>query len=222
MKEQRRAVISGGLGFLGSAMVRALAERQFLCAVLYHSATPKSAEDFARTLPGKGHTAWRVDFSEPEIVSASMKTIAEAVGPYDVLVHTAEPRLVRKQLLDTTLHEFKHRLDAGVLGAFEFLRSGARNMPNGGDIVAVTTEGVLSGAMPKKMGAYMPAKFALHGVLEVFRTELASKGIRVHEIAPGFLPGGLNSDLPSAFLSAQSKTGDTPEAIANRIISLLP
>jgi NAD(P)-dependent dehydrogenase (short-subunit alcohol dehydrogenase family) len=59
------------------------------------------------------------------------------------------------------------------------------------------------------LGAYIPAKYAVQGMLVMLREELSPQGVRVYSVAPGFMHGGMNSDVPMAFAEMIREKSDT-------------
>lgn len=207
------AVISGASGFLGAAVAKQLSADGFDLALLYHT----------MPLTEPGHKNYQCDFSDADAISKTVEQIHKDFGKIDLVVHAAEPKVLRKGLLELTPAEFESKLTPSVLGAFTFLTSIGRIMKaqKSGTIIGVTSEAIEDSEPTKKMGAYIPSKFALHGILRELRGELALFGVSVHEVVPGFMAGGLNSDLPkAAYQIAERIQGplQTPEDIA-RIIS---
>jgi NAD(P)-dependent dehydrogenase (short-subunit alcohol dehydrogenase family) len=132
---------------------------------------------------------------------------------------------VRKKLIDTDSEDFEAQFGAGVRGGFAFFQTLGRIMRShqSGGLVGITSEAV-DQDYPGAMGAYVPAKYAMRGMLRTLKAELEPFGVRVHEVAPPFLPVGMNRDLPSRpFELMEEKKGPlpTPAQVAESVSALL-
>lgn len=208
------AVISGSAGYIGQAIASKLEADGFELALLYHHTKPANA--------GK---AYQCDFSSPIEITETIEKIEKEHGRIDVAIHAAEPKISRVRLADMAPEQFESLTRASILGAFTFLKECARVMKEqkSGILIGITSEAIDGDTAIQKMGSYVPGKYALHGILRELRGELKPWNIQVHEVRPGFLPGGLNDDLPqAAFEIAEKKWGplETPEDIAEKISAL--
>ena len=78
---KKRALVLGGTGTVGSAVLRELARRGIPAAFAYHR-----AEDKARVLAAEyGHTAFRVDLADADATRAAL----DAQDTPDVVIHCA-------------------------------------------------------------------------------------------------------------------------------------
>lgn len=209
------AVISGSAGFLGQSIASKLASEGFELALLYHHTEPQG-----------NHKKYQCDFSHPEEIRNTIQKVEADFGQIDLALHAAEPKISRIRLADMTPEEFETLTRPSILGAFTYLRECAAVMKKqkSGTLIGITSEAINEDEVTQKMGSYVPAKFALHGILREFREELKPWNIAVHEIRPGFMAGGLNNDLPkAAFEIAEKNWGplETPRSIAEKIASLL-
>src|SRR3989344_1208165 len=189
------AIISGGSGLVGSAIAHKLAEDGYAVALLCHKAVGK-AETIIRNLPGKNHAAFACDITKEEETRTILEDIAR-VGVIKVCVHSAASPLERKRVLDLSLESFRMEFDVNVFGGFNLFQTAVPYMDKeGGILMGITTAALESSHAVGKMGGYIPAKSALRGLLAVLAKELSLSNIRVFAVAPGFIPGGINADLP--------------------------
>ena len=68
---------------------------------------------------------------------------------------------------------------------------------------------------------YCASKFGLRGFTEALRRELADTGIRVFYLAPRATATSLNSDAVTALNNALGNKTDSPEQVANELVSLV-
>lgn len=190
------AVISGGAGYIGGAIAKKLAKEGFKIAVLYHHT---AGDLFLSSKTNSGQRAYQCDLRQEKAVAETINKIVEDHGgAIDVCVHAAETKIRRALLKDLSSAEYKEQFAVGVFGGFNLFSAVARHMKPGSVIIGITSVYTASPAYAPKIGAYIPAKCALHGLLRVLSKELAAENIRVCAVAPSFLPAGMNSDLPPA------------------------
>lgn len=202
------AVITGGSGFVGSAIVRSLLQKGWKVAALSRRGTgPKGAELYA------------CDVTDAKEVDAAIRKIVSEHGTIDACIHAAAPALSRVPILSTTTASFDETVEAALHGAFYLARSAVPHMPRGSVFIGVTSDVAEHGGALKGMGAYVPAKYAFRGFLRALYSELEQKGIRVNAVAPGFLAGGLNDDLPAAVLDFVKKK--EPNASAGSVADIV-
>jgi len=223
---KKTAVISGGSGYVGSAIARQLSADGFKVALLYFGAVESDVEKIIASLNGQGHKAYRCDIRDETEVNNAIKKIAEDFGEIDACIHAAESKINRSFLRELSGSQFRRQFEAGVFGGFNFMKACASYMKkSGGVIIGITSSSAKSGSVYGKMGAYVTAKYALSGLLRALAKELASDNIWVHEVAPGFLRGGLNKDLPAEISEFLSKKNDSgyPSSVENvaKMVALL-
>jgi len=156
------AVVTGGSGGIGSAVVRKLGE---------------SGWDVVSLSRRDG-----CDVSdEAQVVKAfsRLKTL-------DALVHCAAV-LIKRPFTDMSAEDWDVQLDSGLRGAFLCSREAFRLMRNrGGSIVMVSSlSGVFGAEKFPGMAAYVAAKSGLAGLTEALAVEGRGAGIRVNAISPG-------------------------------------
>ncbi|OGM05533.1 hypothetical protein A2124_00590 [Candidatus Woesebacteria bacterium GWB1_37_5] len=115
---------------------------------------------------------------------------------------------------------FAATVDTTLTGAFLLATEAVPYMTSGSVFIGITTQAIEPGASHSLLGAYVVAKQALRSLLRLLSIELRPKGIRVYAVAPGFLPGGLNRDMPHAVLDLLKSKQDaeaSPEYVAKLI-----
>jgi len=167
------------------------------------------------------------DITDDEQVRREFAMIQGEHGGITACIHAAAPRLVRKPLLELASEEFVGQLEVAAKGAFNVFKNAVPLLRDNGALIGITTAALRPGRL-ERVGSYIPAKYALRGVLRVLSQELSPKA-RVYAIAPGFLPGGLNGDLPSEvreFLSSKlaptEALGDIARLAQELIEGLIP
>jgi NAD(P)-dependent dehydrogenase (short-subunit alcohol dehydrogenase family) len=155
------AVVTGGSGGLGRAIVAALQERGY------------DVRDWSRTTG--------VDAADEDQVAAA----AAGLGRWDVLVNNAA-LLVPRLVTEMTLAEWEATIGAGLRSAFVCSRAAFRQMRAGGTIVNVSSLSGWAGAEKfPRMAAYVAAKSGLAGLTEALAVEGRELGLRVNAVSPG-------------------------------------
>jgi short-subunit dehydrogenase len=176
----RTALVTGATGGLGQAIATALADRG---ATLILSARKREAlEEAAAKLPGEGHRVLPCDLAEP----GAAERLAGEAGDVDVLVANAGlpaagwlPDFTPEQVT----RALRVNLEAPMLMARALFPAMVER--GSGHLVFVSS---LSGKAASPLSSiYNATKFGLRGFALGLRTDLASKGVGVSLVSPGFI-----------------------------------
>jgi 3-oxoacyl-[acyl-carrier protein] reductase len=196
MLQDKVAVITGGSGAVGRAIVRILAREG--CRVAY---TYKSGAERARQLQdelvaaGAQVGAWPLDVLDGKAAAALAETIERQFGPIDILVNNAG----LAQILPFAMIEerdWDEMMDVNVKGMFLVTKAFARGMirRKRGSIVNV---GSLAGVRMLEVPVhYATAKSAVVGFTLSLARELGRYKVRVNAVVPGMLTGGVSVNVP--------------------------
>lgn len=217
------AVISGGMGSVGRAVVTTLAQEGYRVVVLYRNSKKEDISAVRRSLPGE-HLFIRCDVRNVEDMRRMVDDIMSSIGQIDVAVHAAADPIVREKILTMDNQVFRSQFEAGFFGAFNFLQSVAQIMKRqkSGRLIAITSSVIESPTTPARTGAYTVAKIALRGLLRELHRELSPSGILVFAVAPGLMRTGLNSDLPEKFFEIAEEHSDsmTAEEVGRAVVNV--
>jgi 3-oxoacyl-[acyl-carrier protein] reductase len=196
------SIVTGGMGGIGQAIIRNLAEKGHRVCVLYYTSPNTEVETFMSTLPFDGHLALLCDITKPSEVEAAIAEVYKELDGLDNLIHAAVAPLIRKKVLKIESAEFRAQFEVTLFGGFNFFRAAIPYLQKqkNGNLVGITTEALEPGVPQSTMAGYVVAKHALRGLLRELAAELTPLGIRVNAVAPGFVPTGLHSDLPERAL----------------------
>jgi 3-oxoacyl-[acyl-carrier protein] reductase len=188
------ALVTGAAQGIGRAISRLLAREGAdlaLCDI-----NLAGAQDVARELSHEGGRclALQVDVSSPSEVKASAERVLGEWDRIEILINNAgitkDGLLVRMKDEDWDLV-----LDVNLKGAFYFTREALRPMmkQRWGRIINV---GSVVGAMGNVGQAnYVASKAGLIGLTKATAREVASRGITVNAIAPGFIETDMTQRL---------------------------
>jgi len=98
-----------------------------------------------------------------------------------------------------------------IVGAFNVLREAARNVEDGGSIIALTTSLVRHAA--PGIGPYSATKGAVECLVRSLAKEVAPRGVRVNAVAPG----PVDTDLFRAGKSAEAIQRSAAMSPFNRV-----
>ena len=205
-KLTRAAIVTGGSRGIGRAVCVALAKQGCNVVVNYcHGAEP--AEQTAALCRAEGVQAVTVqaDVSTAEGCKALFDAAAEAFGRVDVLVNNAG--ITRDNLiLRLTEQDFDAVLDTNLKSAFLCCKEAARRMVRQryGRIVNLSSVVALRGNAGQTN--YAASKAGLIGMTKSLAKELASRGVTVNAVAPGFIDTDMTAVLPEAAKEALLKT----------------
>lgn len=191
------ALVTGG----GSGLCRAIAWG-FAChgadvAIVDRDAAAAEASALAIGRgSGRQTTAFAADVADEASVAAAVAATEARFGKIDVLLNGAGHN-IRKPMVQFSQAEFDSLLHVHVRGTFLLCRAVAPGMQRrgGGTIVNIASVSALVG-MPE-IAAYSAAKGAILQLTRAFALEVASAGIRVNAIAPGFVDTPLTRQRPA-------------------------
>jgi 3-oxoacyl-[acyl-carrier protein] reductase len=189
------ALVTGGSRGIGLAIARSLAEAGARVAVVARDAA--RAQSAADSLPGEGHRGFACDVADSESVATLVKGVEEALGTPDVLVNNAG--VTRDNLLMRIKDEdWDQVVDTNLKGAFNTIRALSRGMmkKKGGRVINITSVVGITGN--KGQANYAASKAGLIGLTKSVAKELASRGILVNAIAPGYIETDMTAELPEA------------------------
>lgn len=179
------AVVTGASSGIGAATVRLLREHGWRVV-----GVARRADRLAALAAETGCEPFVADLTDQAAVDALRAHIATA-GPVHALVAAAGGAIGTDPVVSAKADDWMRMFDMNVLSAqrviaalMPALRAGARER-GVADILAITsTAGQIS---YESGGGYNAAKFALRGMMNALRLELAGEPIRVMQIAPGMV-----------------------------------
>lgn len=179
----KTAIITGASRGIGRDIALRLAADGFKVAVGYGNNEAKAQEVVQAILAGGGQAiAVQADVSQPEDVQRLFASSREAFGPIGAVVHSAGLMTLAPVDPDST-QTFDKVIQTNLRGSFIVLSQAARELKNGGRIVALSSS-VIAKSFPL-YGPYIAAKAGVEGLVRVLANELRGRSITVNAVAPG-------------------------------------
>lgn len=214
----KNALITGASGGIGGAIATALHAAGATVALSGTREAPLQA--LAETLQSRAHVC-PCNLSDSAAVEALPKTAAEAMGSVDILVNNAG--ITRDNLfMRMSDDEWSSVLDVNLTATMRLCRGVLRGMMRArwGRIVNISS--IVGATGNPGQGNYAASKAGMIGMSKSLAYEVASRGITVNAIAPGFIETAmtdkLNEDQKSGILgqipAARMGTSDEIAAAA--------
>ena len=193
--EQPIVLVTGGNKGIGRATVERLASDG--AKVILTSRSLERASEVAESVSGgNGFSVipMQLDQSDPESVSDLMRLIFSKFGKIDGLVLNAGIHTASRigMISEDALENLWQTNAAGVL---RLIQSGIKLLRKGSNPSIVIMGSVMSSSGVIGQSAYAMSKAAISGLLVPASRELASLGIRVNMIAPGYVDTEMVNDL---------------------------
>lgn len=190
------ALVTGASRGIGRAIAIHLAEAGADVVVNY-AGSEQAAEEVVRHIQSLGRKAMKVraDVGNAAEADELIKQTLEAFGKIDILVNNAG--ITRDNLIMRMKEEeFDQVIHTNLKGVFNCLKAATRPMMKQryGRIVNISSVvGVLGNA---GQANYVAAKAGVIGLTKSAARELASRGITVNAVAPGFIVTDMTDQLP--------------------------
>lgn len=189
------AIVTGGSRGIGRAVSIALADAGADVAVVY-AGNRQGAEETVAEIEKRGRRGMMVqaDVSQADQVDSAVKQVLDAFGRIDILVNNAG--ITRDNLVLRMKEEDWDRvIDTNLKGTFLFSKAVIRTMmkQRSGRIINIGSVVGVSGNPGQ--ANYVAAKAGVIGMTKSMARELASRGITVNAIAPGFIETDMTAVL---------------------------
>ena len=221
---KRVALVTGGSGGIGAAVVDRLVRDGFAVAI-HHAGNRETAVALAAKVRDAGGHAITVagDVADEAAMTAAFDATEAEFGGLDVVVNTAGIMILGPiATLDLADLDRMHRTN--IRGTFVVAQLAANRLRSGGALINISTS-VTRTQLPT-YGAYVASKAAVEGITLILARELRGRDITVNAIAPGptatdlFLDGKDQETLDRFAQQPPLQRLGTPEDIAG-VVSFL-
>lgn len=189
------AIVTGGSRGIGKAVCLRLA-RMGATVVVNYVSRPDAAQETVAAIREAGGTAaaYQFDVANAEQVQAACKKIQADFGRIDILVNNAG--ITRDGLVAMMKEEaWDEVIDTNLKGAFNCIKAVSRPMmkQRWGRIVSIAS--VIGFAGNAGQANYAAAKAGMVGLTRSVARELASRGVTVNGVAPGYIETDMTREL---------------------------
>ena len=192
----RNVLVTGGGRGIGRASALRLASEGANVAVSYVSRR-EEAESTATEIQGYGVKAVVVqgDVSVQKEAQALAVTTREALGPIDILVHSAAI-CIPEQVDEVTWENWQRTFEVNVHGTFHMIYAVKDEMIDRG-FGRIVTLASIAGLRPRpRLPHYAASKAAVISMTQSFSEAWASHNVRINCIAPGLIDTEMARELP--------------------------
>lgn len=183
--EGKKILVTGGSRGIGASIVKTLASRGASVGFTY-SSREDSAMALLKELPGSGHFTAQLNTSDEASVDRFVQLSLEKFGEIDGLVNNAG---ITKDglLLRMKPEDFDQVIQTNLRGTFLLTKGFLKSMIKArkGSIVNITS--VIGQTGNAGQANYAASKAGIEAFARSAAQEVASRGIRINNIAPGFI-----------------------------------
>ena len=206
----KHAIVTGGGRGIGLAIAGVLLSHGARVTVFSRSAREAHKSDRALALA--------CDVTFPAAVAKAFRAARERFGPIHILVNNAG-QAASAPFLKTEWKMWHELMSVNLDGAFHCSQAALPDMlaAGWGRIVNVASIAGLVGQA--YITAYCASKHALVGLTRALAVEVASKGVTVNAVCPGYTESDM---VTEAVANIATKTGRTQEQALNELIGRNP
>lgn len=184
------ALVTGGSGGIGAAIVRRLVSSGSTVILTYRSNYP---EELLTEL-GSQAQAYQLDVANAEATQAFIDRTIERNDAIHTVVHAAGPHVELKYLSQVSPAEFADQVNNDLLGFFNVTSAALPHLrESSGSITAVTS--AATRRYPSRDGLSAAPKGGVEALARALAVEEGRYGIRVNCVGPGMLTDGMSQRL---------------------------
>lgn len=202
MLDGKIAVVTGASRGIGRAIALELASRGAFVVVNYNGSKDR-AEEVKKEIEAAGGKAevYQCNVSDFEKCQAFVQDVIKTYGRLDILVNNAG--ITRDGLLmKMSEADFDSVIETNLKGTFNTIRFASRQMLKQRSGRIINMSSVVGIAGNAGQANYASSKAGVIGLTKAVARELASRGITVNAIAPGFIETEMTEVLSDAVKEA--------------------
>jgi 3-oxoacyl-[acyl-carrier protein] reductase len=189
------ALVIGGSGGIGRAIVRMLGERGSAVVATYRSSPDKAVAAVAEaTAYGVRGEALQLDLQDDDACAAAVAHVVGTYGALHTLIYAAGPHVPMRHLSKVAPADLAEQLDSDAAAFFRVVAPALPALREArGNVVAVTT--AATSRFPVRDGLSSVPKAAVEALVRGLAAEEGRFGVRVNCVGPGMLTDGMASRL---------------------------
>lgn len=191
----KSALVTGASRGIGRSIALQLAEEGYNVAVNYAGSKEK-AEAVVEEIKAKGVDSFAIqaNVADADEVKAMIKEVVSQFGSLDVLVNNAG--ITRDNLLMRMKEqEWDDVIDTNLKGVFNCIQKATPQMLRQRSGAIINLSSVVGAVGNPGQANYVATKAGVIGLTKTAARELASRGITVNAVAPGFIVSDMTNAL---------------------------
>jgi len=224
--EKKVALVTGGLGGIGTAICRRLAQEDYRVVAVYHPSDQESAETWRQERSGEGADVGIVpcDVSSAEDSARMAAEVEKTYGPVEILVNCAG--ITRdKTFKKMEAADWDAVINTNLNSVFYVTRPVWNGMLERGHGRIINISSINGQRGQFGQTNYSAAKAGMHGFTMALAQEGAAKGITVNTVSPGYvdtpMTAAMREDVRESIISSvPMRRMGRPEEIAAAIAFL--
>ncbi|MES9843838.1 MAG: acetoacetyl-CoA reductase [Candidatus Sedimenticola sp. PURPLELP] len=225
-ENKRTAVVTGGIGGIGTAICQRLANDGYQVVATYHPAEEEKLAEWSAAREAEGHQIALAagDVSSAEDSARMMTDIESQFGSVDILVNCAG--ITR----DTTMKRMEPEqwdavIDTNLSSVFYVTKPVWEGMLNRGFGRVINISSVNGQRGQFGQVNYAAAKAGMHGITMTLAQEGATKNVTVNTVSPGYvktaMTDAIREDIRESIIAGiPMKRMGLPEEIASTVAFL--
>ncbi len=194
----QRALVAGGAGTLGAAVVNGLLDAGASVGVVDVDAAALAAVD------DRVAVSHRADLSEPNEARQAVATVRDRLGGLDIFVHCVGIN-DRRPIEDYDASDWDRIIAVNLTSAFHTATEAATGMREDGYGRIIFFSSVAGRSGHKRHGPYAASKGAINQLMRVIAHEYAAAGVTANAVAPGYM----DTELTRRYLAENPETRAT-------------
>ncbi len=178
------AIITGGDSGIGRAVAVYFAKEGAKVVIVYYN-EHEDAEYTKKYIENLGGCCLLIsgDLKSPEFCKLVVEKVMNYFGTIDILVNNAGVQFQQKKLDDISNEQFDYTMKTNIYSMFYLTKAVLKYMKSGS---IINTTSVTTFYGEPELIDYVTSKGAIVGFTRALATNLATKGIRVNAVAPGY------------------------------------
>ena len=182
--KDKRVIITGGDSGIGRAVALHMAREGAKVAIFYHSDEEQAAET-QKGIEAEGSEALVIqnNANDSDSCKEAVQQVVDAWGGVDVLINNAGMQKPYNDLTEISDDDWQQHFDVNMAGIFYTTRAALPHMQKGSSVINTTSVNAFVGN--DVLVPYTATKGAIVGYTRALALQLAERGIRVNQVAPG-------------------------------------